>query len=72
MNFLHLIQILMGHILFYQRKKNFHPKTKFYFAGSSEMYGKVRHIPQTEKTPFYTRSVYGISKVAGFDLTRKL
>ncbi len=50
--------------------KEFSPKTKFYFAGSSEMYGKVREIPQTEKTPFYPRSVYGISKVAGFDLTR--
>ena len=34
------------------------------------MFGKVREIPQTEKTPFYPRSVYGISKVAGFDLTR--
>ena len=32
--------------------KEFSPKTKFYFAGSSEMYGKVRQIPQTEKTPF--------------------
>ena len=32
------------------------------------MFGKVREIPQTEKTPFYPRSVYGISKVAGFDL----
>tara|TARA_Y100000768_G_C23903231_1_gene646251 strand:+ start:201 stop:1184 length:984 start_codon:yes stop_codon:yes gene_type:complete len=50
--------------------KEFSPKTKFYFAGSSEMYGKVRQVPQTEKTPFYPRSVYGISKVAGFDLTR--
>ena len=34
------------------------------------MFGKVREIPQNEKTPFYPRSVYGISKVAGFDLTR--
>ncbi len=50
--------------------KEFSPKTKFYFAGSSEMFGKVLQIPQTEKTPFYPRSVYGISKVAGFDLTR--
>ena len=50
--------------------KEFSPKTKFYFAGSSEMFGKVREIPQTEKTPLYPRSVYGISKVAGFDLTR--
>ncbi len=50
--------------------KEFSPKTKFYFAGSSEMFGKVREIPQTEKTPFYPRSTYGISKVAGYDLTR--
>ena len=50
--------------------KDFSPKTKFYFAGSSEMFGKVREIPQTEKTPFYPRSTYGISKVAGYDLTR--
>ena len=50
--------------------KEFSPKTKFYFAGSSEMFGKVVQVPQTEKTPFYPRSVYGISKVAGFDLTR--
>ena len=34
------------------------------------MYGKVLQIPQTEKTPFYPRSTYGISKVAGFDLAR--
>ena len=50
--------------------KEFTPKTKFYFAASSEMFGKVRETPQTEKTPFYPRSVYGVSKVAGFDLTR--
>ena len=50
--------------------RDFSPKTKFYFAGSSEMFGKVLEIPQTEKTPFYPRSTYGISKVAGFDLTR--
>jgi GDPmannose 4,6-dehydratase len=50
--------------------KEFSPKSKFYFAGSSEMFGKVMEVPQTEKTPFYPRSVYGVSKVAGFDLTR--
>ena len=50
--------------------RDFSPKTKFYFAASSEMFGKVQQIPQTEKTPFYPRSTYGISKVAGFDLTR--
>ena len=43
---------------------------RFYFAGSSEMFGKVREIPQNENTPFHPRSPYGISKVAGFDLTR--
>lgn len=46
------------------------PKCKFYFAGSSEMFGKVRETPQRETTPFHPRSPYGISKVAGFDLTR--
>jgi len=46
------------------------PKCKFYFAASSEMFGHVREVPQTEKTPFYPRSPYGISKVAGFELTR--
>ena len=50
--------------------KEFSPKSKFYFASSSEMFGKVRAKPQNEKTPFYPRSPYGISKVAGFELTR--
>ena len=50
--------------------KEFSPKTKFYCAGSSEMFGKVREIPQNELTPFYPRSTYGISKVAGYELTR--
>src|SRR6195256_6575889 len=46
------------------------PNCRFYFAGSSEMFGKVREVPQREATPFYPRSPYGISKVAGFELTR--
>jgi GDPmannose 4,6-dehydratase len=46
------------------------PKCRFYFAGSSEMFGKVAEVPQTEGTRFHPRSAYGISKVAGFDLTR--
>jgi GDPmannose 4,6-dehydratase len=46
------------------------PKCRFYFAGSSEMFGKVAEVPQTETTRFHPRSAYGISKVAGFDLTR--
>jgi GDPmannose 4,6-dehydratase len=46
------------------------PRCHFYFAGSSEMFGKVREVPQRETTPFHPRSPYGISKVAGFELTR--
>ncbi|HXM47113.1 MAG TPA: GDP-mannose 4,6-dehydratase [Pyrinomonadaceae bacterium] len=46
------------------------PQCRFYFAGSSEMFGKVREVPQRETTPFHPRSPYGISKVAGFELTR--
>ncbi len=45
------------------------PKCRFYFAGSSEMFGKVRETPQTEMTPFHPRSPYGVSKVAGFYLS---
>jgi len=46
------------------------PHCRFYFAGSSEMFGKVEETPQNERTRFHPRSAYGISKVAGFDLTR--
>jgi GDPmannose 4,6-dehydratase len=46
------------------------PHCRFYFAGTSEMFGKVAETPQRETTPFHPRSPYGISKVAGFDLTR--
>ena len=46
------------------------PKCRFYFAGSSEMFGNVDEVPQRETTPFQPRSPYGISKVAGFHLTR--
>lgn len=50
--------------------RDLQPQCKFYFAGSSEMFGKVREVPQNENTSFHPRSPYGISKVAGFDLTR--
>jgi GDPmannose 4,6-dehydratase len=46
------------------------PQCRFYFAASSEMFGNAREAPQDENTPFYPRSPYGISKVAGFHLTR--
>jgi len=41
-------------------------KPRFYQASSSEMYGKVMEVPQTETTPFYPRSPYGVSKVAAY------
>jgi GDPmannose 4,6-dehydratase len=45
------------------------PKVKLYQASSSEMFGKVREIPQTEHTPFYPRSPYGVSKAFGHYIT---
>jgi GDPmannose 4,6-dehydratase len=45
------------------------PKIKIYQASSSEMFGKVREVPQTELTPFYPRSPYGVSKVFGHYIT---
>ncbi len=50
--------------------KNACPECKVYFAASSEMFGKAEEVPQNELTRFHSRSVYGISKVAGYDLTR--
>jgi GDPmannose 4,6-dehydratase len=45
-------------------------KTKFYQASSSEMFGLVQHVPQTEETPFYPRSPYGVAKVYGYWITK--
>jgi GDPmannose 4,6-dehydratase len=45
------------------------PRIRFYQASSSEMYGRVREVPQTEMTPFYPRSPYGVSKVFGHYIT---
>lgn len=45
------------------------PDTKFYQASTSEMFGKVQEIPQTEKTPFYPRSPYGVAKLFGHWIT---
>jgi len=50
--------------------KDYAPNCRFYFAGSSEMFGNTDVTPQDENTPFYPRSAYGISKVSGFHLTR--
>jgi|YNPNPStandDraft_1061719.scaffolds.fasta_scaffold72947_1 GDPmannose 4,6-dehydratase len=46
------------------------PSCRFYFAASSEMFGNAGETPQNEATPFMPRSPYGISKVAGFHMTR--
>ena len=45
-------------------------KTKIYQASTSELYGKVQEIPQTERTPFYPRSPYGVAKLYGFWITK--
>jgi GDPmannose 4,6-dehydratase len=45
------------------------PKTRFYQASTSELYGKVRETPQTEKTPFYPRSPYGVAKLYAYWIT---
>jgi GDPmannose 4,6-dehydratase len=46
------------------------PRARFYFAASSEMFGETPTSPQSESTPLHPRSAYGISKVAGYHLTR--
>ena len=45
------------------------PEARFYQASSSEMFGKVREVPQTEDTPFYPRSPYGVAKAYGHFIT---
>ena len=45
-------------------------KTKFYQASTSELYGKVQHSPQSENTPFYPRSPYGVAKLYSYWITR--
>jgi GDPmannose 4,6-dehydratase len=45
------------------------PEARFYQASSSEMFGKVREVPQTETTPFYPRSPYGVAKAYGHFIT---
>lgn len=46
------------------------PRAKFYQASTSELYGKVQEIPQSETTPFYPRSPYGVAKLYGFWITK--
>jgi GDPmannose 4,6-dehydratase len=49
--------------------RNVVPEARFYQASSSEMFGKVRQVPQSERTPFYPRSPYGVAKVYGHWIT---
>ncbi len=49
--------------------RNFAPEAKFYQASSSEMYGKVREVPQNELTPFHPRSPYAVAKAYGHHIT---
>jgi len=60
----------MGTVNILQGIKLLVPECKFYFAATSEMFGKVLETPQTERTPFNPRSPYGIAKVAGYYATK--
>jgi GDPmannose 4,6-dehydratase len=53
----------MGVLYILEAIREFSPKTRFYQASTSEMFGKVQEIPRTERTPFYPRSPYGVSKL---------
>lgn len=55
----------MGVLRILEAIRIFSPKTKFYQASTSEMFGKVQEIPQNESTPFYPRSPYGVAKLFG-------
>jgi GDPmannose 4,6-dehydratase len=60
----------LGPLRILEAIKNINPRIKFYQASSSEMFGKVAEIPQTENTPFYPRSPYGCAKVFAFWITK--
>jgi len=56
----------LGTLRFLDAIRETHLETKFYQASTSELYGKVQEIPQTEKTPFYPCSPYGVAKLYGY------
>ena len=56
----------LGTLRFLDAIRETHLSTKFYQASTSELFGKVQEIPQTEKTPFYPRSPYGVAKLYGY------
>lgn len=59
-----------GHLNILEAVRKFSSDSKVYFAGSSEMFGKVQEVPQKESTPFYPRSMYGVSKLASYWATK--
>ena len=59
----------LGVTRFLESIRYVNPKIRFYQASSSEMFGKVMEVPQTEQTPFYPRSPYGVAKVYGHWIT---
>ncbi len=59
----------MGVLKLLEAIRSLKPDIKFYQASTSEMFGKVQEIPQTEKTPFYPRSPYGVAKLFGHWIT---
>ncbi len=56
----------LGTIRLLDAVRDVNPNTRFYQASTSELYGKVREIPQTENTPFYPRSPYGVAKLYAY------
>jgi GDPmannose 4,6-dehydratase len=60
----------MGTLRVLESIRKHNPSSRFYQASSSEMFGKVLEVPQSEKTPFYPRSPYGCAKVFAFDITK--
>lgn len=60
----------LGTLYLLESIKNFNPKIRFYQASTSEMFGKVLETPQSETTPFYPRSPYGVSKLYAHWMTK--
>lgn len=56
----------LGTVRFLEIIRSYYPHVKFYQASTSELFGKVREIPQSEKTPFHPRSPYGVSKLCAY------
>ena len=56
----------LGTLRMLEAIKEYNPSIKFYQASTSELFGKVREIPQNENTPFYPRSPYGVAKIYGY------